>query len=392
MNMSGYHRLNTNKLTARNKKFLRQMTIKGLFCAFVAPTLLLSFGPAQAADSSSKFKVLGKVSRIVSGQRVILASQERLLEGEKLALLSKDTEGGVYGFVEVEEAISFAKKNEKPNEKTNEKSLKSNEKPTEKSNEKLLNTYEASLDVLHKTQIVQIGDQIARVDLSTTEENYKANTSLLIKKSTQSISSKYKPLVTQGLLIGETAETLWQDEFFVNYLGQVQYGIYSWMSVGTIVPANAVGAPNGQFKFRLYDSQVAVVSMGLNFTKIPNSDESTANVTFMWDSISNQSLISHNYITLAVVSFKNAQDSAALKTIGTSSVQTGYEYLFDNWNRILFGPNYNFENRKVGGYISFIKIWDRFHLQASLNTTNIESFKISAKDGYYPFVDMYWRY
>lgn len=370
--------------------------MNGLLCAFAAPIFLLSLGSAQAAGSSSKFKVLGKVSRIVSSQRVILSSQERLLDGEKLALLSKDTEGGVYGFVKVEESIGFAKKNEKPNEKPNEKSnkkaLKSNEKSSEQSNETLLNTYEASLDVLHKTQIVQIGDQIARVDLSTTEENYKANTSLLIKKSTQSISSKYKPLVTQGLLIGETAETLWQDEFFVNYLGQVQYGIYSWMSVGTIVPANAVGAPNGQFKFRLYDSQVAVVSMGLNYTKIPNSDESTANITFMWDSISNQSLISHNYITLAVVSFKNAQDSAALKTIGTSSVQTGYEYLFDNWNRILFGPNYNFENRKVGGYISFIKIWDRFHLQASLNATNIESFKISAKDGYYPFVDMYWRY
>ncbi len=311
---------------------------------------------------------------MVSSQRLILVCQERLVDGEKLALITKDIEGGIFGFVNIEEQV-------------NSKNYEASTSPQGGAF-----VFEASLSSLVKMQMVQVGDQVARIDLTSEDENYKSDTSLFIKKSSQAISSKYKLLVTQGPFIGETAESLWQDEFLVNYLGQINYGIYSWMTIGTLAPANAVGAPNGQFKFRLYNSNETILSMGLNFTKIPNSDESTANITFMWDSVSNRSLISHNYITLAVVSFKNAQDAAALKSVGTSSLQTGYEFLLSNWNRVLIGPNYNFENRKVGGYVSFIKIWDRFHLQLSLNTTNIESFKISATDGYYPFIDMYWRY
>jgi len=335
-----------------------------------------SFGADTSVQSikSAKYKVLCKISRVVSSQRLILVCQERLVDGEKLALITKDIEGGIFGFVNIEEQV-------------NSKNYEASTSPQGGAF-----VFEASLSSLVKMQMVQVGDQVARIDLTSEDENYKSDTSLFIKKSSQAISSKYKLLVTQGPFIGETAESLWQDEFLVNYLGQINYGIYSWMTIGTLAPANAVGAPNGQFKFRLYNSNETILSMGLNFTKIPNSDESTANITFMWDSVSNRSLISHNYITLAVVSFKNAQDAAALKSVGTSSLQTGYEFLLSNWNRVLIGPNYNFENRKVGGYVSFIKIWDRFHLQLSLNTTNIESFKISATDGYYPFIDMYWRY
>lgn len=317
-------------------------------------------------------RVMGTVQSIVSSQKIILAANERLIEGEKLALISKDLDGVVYGYLRVDEPIG------KLSSGLGGLNLR----------------YEATLATLLIEQMVQIGDRIVRLDLSTETNNYPGQTQLLVRKggNKESISSKYRPLVTQGFSIGETAETLWQDEFFVNYLGQIQYGLYPWMSLGTIVPANAVSATNAQMKFRFYQSSGASLAFGLNYTRIPETGESTVNTTFFWDSMSNSNLIAHNYITVAVVSFKNAQDAVALKAVGTSSLQTGYEFILSNWNRILVGPNYNFENKKVGGYISFIKIWDRFHLQASINTTNIESMKISAKDGYYPFVDIYWRY
>ena len=63
-----------------------------------------------------------------------------------------------------------------------------------------------------------------------------------------------------------------------------------------------------------------------------------------------------------------------------------------NWDRVLFGPNYNFDLKTVGGYLGYIAIWDTFHLETTLATTNISSGRLDASNGYYLSADMFWRY
>jgi hypothetical protein len=111
-----------------------------------------------------------------------------------------------------------------------------------------------------------------------------------------------------------------------------------------------------------------------------------------WDSISSESVISHTLFTVAAMSFENADDITAIKSLGTSSLQTGYEFILGSWNRVLLGPSYNFETKALGGYLTYLKIWDRFHFSLSVNSTNVSSFKFSPVDGYYFLFDMYWRF
>lgn len=243
-----------------------------------------------------------------------------------------------------------------------------------------------------RTNLIQVGDKIFRLDLSSDNGNYKGTTDLIIRKRNPEVSAKYKPLFTQGTSAGETAETLWQHEYLVTWYGLVAYGVFDWMTLETIVPADVLKAPNLTAKFRVYSSDSNVLSTGFTLTKIPNEPQTTLNANLFWDSISTEKVIQHTYLTIALFSFQQAQDATAVKSLGSSSLQTGYEYILDDWDRLLIGPNFNFQAKAVGGYISYVKIWDKFHFGLSLNSTNVTSLKASPNNGYFLLFDAYWRF
>lgn len=205
-------------------------------------------------------------------------------------------------------------------------------------------------------------------------------------------SSRYRPLYTQGLGIGETAETLRKDELILTWYGLLGFGAYDWLSVSSILPLNAFGGPNFQAKAKLFSSNQNKISAGFSAWRVLGTQESVLNLNFMWDSFSNSSVVTHSFVTLAVLSYDNSKDTTAVKSLGSSAFQSGYEFILDNWARVLVGPSYNFETKALGGYVSYLKIWDRFHLQLSLASNNVGAFRADLKEGYYGFFDAYWRF
>jgi hypothetical protein len=95
---------------------------------------------------------------------------------------------------------------------------------------------------------------------------------------------------------------------------------------------------------------------------------------------------------VALATFDKAKNFSALKGAGTSSLQSGYEFVMDDWNRVLLGPSYNFDNKTVGGSISYMWIWDHFHSMIGVSTTDISNLVYNLRDGYYFNFDMYWRF
>lgn len=323
---------------------------------------------SQSGNFAGKMQIIDVASNSLLKVR---STKKVPIINEKLSLVSNDSKIGIYG-VGLVKKINFV----------NECELECDSK----------SEFEMEIISISPRLTARVGDFVSELDLSREQENYLGGTDRLVIMSSDTTSSRYKALVTQGISIGDTAETLWKDEFLITYYGQLTYGVYDYLSLGTVLPLNATGALNGSLKLRFYRTNTNILSTGLTYTKIPNSDSSSLNVNFMWDSISNNDLITHNFITLAVVSFNNAEDVTAIKSIGTSSLQTGYEFVLNDWSRILVGPNFNFEKKSVGGYFSYLKIWDKTHLQFSINSTNIRSLKLSPTDGYYVFFDAYWRY
>jgi hypothetical protein len=243
-----------------------------------------------------------------------------------------------------------------------------------------------------RTGFIQVGDRILPLDLSTDNNSYTGTTDLIIRSRSRSVSSRYKPLFTQGVAVGETAETLWEGEFLTHWFGLMSYGVTDKLSATTVLPLMVTGSYNLTAKYRFYSSDSTVLATGLAFAKIPNEPRATLNLNFYWDSISNSSTISHTFVTLSLATFEQAEDVTAIKALGTSSFQTGYEFILSNWDRVLLGPTYNFEKKAIGGYLSYLMVWDKFHLGGTISSTNVSSFKFSTSDGYYLAADAYWRF
>lgn len=237
----------------------------------------------------------------------------------------------------------------------------------------------------------QVGYPVERLDLTTENESYLGTTELIIKKSHFKISSKYKPLFTQGMSIGDTSKTLWENEFVLSWLGHLYYGVTDRLTMNTIIPLNAVGGNNLSAKYNFYDSDANSIAVSMNYNKIPQSRSHSVNASLIWDSVSSENVITHSYLSLALATFEDAKDVTAFKYLGTSSFQTGYEFILNNWDRILIGPNYNFEKKSVGGYLTYMKILDRFHFSLNMISTNVSEFKYSVNNGYFVYFDMFWR-
>lgn len=242
--------------------------------------------------------------------------------------------------------------------------------------------------------LVQEGNQLFLLNLSSSQNVIKSRTELLnsFVNGSSVFSNKYKKIITLGSGLGETAELLSKDEVLFTWYGQILYGIFDGTTIGSILPLNAFGGPNLSFKSQIFKNSENMISVGLSLAKVPGDTQSVANINFMWDSISGKKTISHSYITIAALSYDNSRDTTAIKSFGSSAVQSSFEFLMDDWSRVIFGPNYNFEVKTVGMNLSYLKIWSHLHTQLTLATTDISSTKIDARSGYYGFLDMYWRY
>jgi hypothetical protein len=243
-----------------------------------------------------------------------------------------------------------------------------------------------------KFAMIQLGDVLYKMDFNTFHREYHGSTELIIRNEDPGSSAGYKSLIFMGLSAGETAQTLRENEFLINFLGYLDYGATSKLTIGTLLPANFFSAPNIHGKYRVYQSDSNVASLGLNYFQSPETSSGVFNMSLYWDAVSSESVISHTTLSLALASFDKAKNLTVLKGAGTSSLQSGYEFIMDDWNRVLVGPSYNFENKSIGGYMSYIWIWDVFHALAGVSTTDISNVIYNVEEGYYFNIDMYWRF
>lgn len=346
-----------------------------LFC-FILVGLIPGFVQAQSPSKSNKsFFLPGKppaqtpeltIEQIVDAQTLQAAGFAiSPAPGQVLAVRSAESDSGVIGFVEVEES-----------------EIRRDGKVQVRARVLRMSRY----------YIVRPGDTLAQLDLTGDDPLYRGHTELFVRGwSGPDISSKYRPLFTQGFSIGETAQTLKRDEVLVGIFGQLSYGLSDRWTIGSLLSGFLLDSPNGNLKFKALDTSSDTLSLGLSVTKTKASEATALNLTIYWDSITSDKMVSHALATFAIASLTNFEDTVAIRGAGSSTFQTGYEYVLDNWDRVLFGPNYNFELQALGGYVAYKRIWNDFHLMGSLATVDLRELRFD-KTGYVALVEAYWRF
>lgn len=328
---------------------------------FIAPRLYAEDGGGFANDWAH-----GYIQSIdTSTELTVLSAYSEFHVGEMLIVQSRDSGQKIIGFIKIESITSTG------------------------DGQFILKT---RLVRHSKFSMIQVGDTAYRMDVSTFHREYRGTTELVMGNEDPQSSASYKSLVFMGLSSGETAQTLRKNEVLVNILGYLDFGFTSRFTIGSLLPADILSTPNLHGKYKFYESDSNIFSFGMNFFQSPEGSQGVINASLYWDSISSESVITHSNLSLALATFDKAKNLTALKGAGTSSLQTGYEFVMDDWNRVLVGPSFNFESKSVGGYVSYVWIWDHFHALAGLSTTDISKLVYNVRDGYYFNADMYWRF
>lgn len=203
--------------------------------------------------------------------------------------------------------------------------------------------------------------------------------------------AKYKDLAYLGALTAE-GHTLEKKEFLVSPY-QVQYGIHERVTLRFINALWFDEFINLGAKYQIIKNKYAKITVnGFAAHNIPNHEWAfqTGGILTLPSNSKFQSHLSANF-RLDPAGSGNNPVSKNLPILQDSDIRNITEYVTDSWNRILFGPVYNVELQSFGGTVSYMWVWDHFHMSLGFATRDFTEIKVG-DEGYYAVYDLFWRF
>lgn len=330
-----------------SRALLGQCCILAVMLKFITAVMLMLLTSPTYAQ--------GVVQELLSKERVKVSFEgpERPAQGEKLLILSGKNE----------EVVAIGKLSEDAGE----------------------------VEILETIQdaLVLVGDKAEKLnpDLLRKIPGFTSITTAEIPE----LPAQYKDLVHLGVFTAE-GHTLSRTEWLISPF-QVQYGITNDFGLKVFNPLTLDGYANLGLKYRFFNNEHVRFTMNtFGAYQIPQRD-------WIWQiggiltRPTNAKFLNHlvfNFTTEPQLA-ENAAASANLNLFEESDIRNINEYILDNWDRILFGVSYSVELQTFGGTISYMWIWDSFHINAGLGTRNFTELSFGP-DGYYAVYDFFWRF
>jgi hypothetical protein len=253
---------------------------------------------------------------------------------------------------------------------------------------------QAKISYHEKNSFPLLGDVIEEVDFSKESPLYPGRGDLEISHQ-PNISARYKPLYLMSQVAGETASTLDKNEKFFEIFTYSSYGVTDSLTLTSILLADVAGIYNVLAKYRFVATDDFSFSVQTGYVHGQGASTLASDIlgfVFYLDTQTNSKLISHTHFSYGYrFQAPNANYNFPTESINSTTFQTGYEYIFDNWDRLVIGPSYNFNLKAFGGHLGYVFIWDHFNLAIYAQTQNFLDFRI-AGNAYVPSLDLFWRF
>ena len=247
-----------------------------------------------------------------------------------------------------------------------------------------------AIDELFGEELIIPGDAMEKLTKETLQEyNLTAHISLFLDKE-ESVPARYKDLPYLGLYNSD-GHTLSKKEWLVS-IPQVQYGMSDRWTVKFLNSLLLDGFINAGLKTQIMRNQWGHLSMNTLVARQVNRDDWVTVAGLVLTLPSNQKYQSHLIINARIEGINEDNPEVdKLNLFPASDIRTIYEYIRDDWNRLLFGPLFNSQSQTVGGTISHMWIWNSFHLNLGLATQDVTALKFGT-EGFYPVFDFFWRF
>lgn len=254
------------------------------------------------------------------------------------------------------------------------------------------------IDIENKHYFVRENAKARLVRFDEENDEFAGNYTLLRSKDSK-VQARYQPLTYLGHWSGQTAATLREKEWLLGP-SMISYGVIDRFQVFTTPFQNFVSIYNVGTNVQLIPEDDYTFSLGLHYSHYANKTEANPlDVSLMFDTYASSKIMSYTKLTF----FGERPDSDSYFS-GTSErsdnekkrdysveLQNYYGIMLSNWNRLLVGPKYNFDERLLGGHISYAFVGKNAHFMVGVMTEDFSEPDIGSK-GYRAIFDFYWRY
>lgn len=239
-------------------------------------------------------------------------------------------------------------------------------------------------------KLVLPSDAVERLTVEVLEKHHVMGHISLMLGQERTIPARYKDLAYLGVFNSD-GHTLSDKEWLVS-IPQVQYGLTDSFTVKVLTGLYLDGFANIGAKARVMRNHWGQLTLNALTSRQVNRDDWVFQTGLVLTLPSNGRFQSHLVINARIEGIEEDNPEVdKLNLFPESDIRTIYEYVTDDWDRLLFGPSFNFENQSVGGTISHMWIWDTFHLNLGIATKDVSELKFD-KDGYYVLFDFFWRF
>jgi hypothetical protein len=345
------------------------------------PLLFAAFGVLAFAPPAGAAPVpVGEIAAILPERNLVKIANLRVEVGDRVGIFARNTDEALgYGVVQ---------------------------KVRKESNEAL-----AEISLHERAQLIIPGDTVRVINTEDGAEHWPGRVDLQIDGDRR-VSSRYKSLAYYGPLIGE-GHPVDQGEWLIDILlFKLEYGLTSRLSV-SISPLASVAAPNLSLKARVMDNDFVKATVIVSGVHLLDSHKNVAGARVLLSFPTNTKIISHLEAGIGAEFYFGEPPVEApmpmpegeeMATAGGTSVggianarastslRSFTEYIFDNWDRIVGGPIYDFDIGALGGFLSYMIVAESFHMGLGFSTRDFRNFKLSADKGYFPNIAMFWRF
>ncbi|MBY0518637.1 MAG: hypothetical protein K2P81_17130 [Bacteriovoracaceae bacterium] len=250
----------------------------------------------------------------------------------------------------------------------------------------------AVIDILEVIgdRLVLAGDPVERLTVEALEKYHVDGHISLLLSQDGHVPAKYKDLAYLGVFNSD-GHTLAKGEWLAS-IPQVQYGVNESFTLKVNNGLYLDGFANLGAKARLMRNHWGHLTLNSTVSRQINQNDWVVLAGLVLTLPSNEKFQTHLVINALIDGIEEENPEVKkLNLFPASDVRTIYEFVTEDWNRVLFGPLFNFETQTVGGTISYMWIWDTFHLNIGVGSKDVSQLRFG-KEGYYGLFDFFWRF
>ena|GEM_PF-1373842 len=204
------------------------------------------------------------------------------------------------------------------------------------------------------------------------------------------IPSQYKELAYLGVFTAE-GHTLDKNEVLASPF-QIQYGISNNFGIKHVNALLLDGYLNLGAKLRVVRNKYSKISANTLVAYKTDRQDWIWQTGLILTLPRNGKYQNHIAASFTIdPQFDEAKATKDLNLFQSSDIRNITEYITDSWNRVLFGMLYEVELQSFGGTVSYMWIWDTFHVSLGLATRDFTQLNFD-RNGYYYVYDFFWRF